>query len=222
MEDPNANERLDAADVRGARFPQSRRGYDREAVHAFLERVADWVEGAAAEPKQASAGLTSEFAKVGERTAGILTAAEDAATKLRAEAKEYAERLRAKVDEEARAARLNASRKADQIIAEAETKSERMIEEAIARRRRLNQSVASLIERREEIAQEAQALADQLLEAVEAMQSDVPIDEVGEEPEDRQPDHKDSENQAEQHSRPAPAEFRFGKPGGAGSAADRA
>lgn len=184
MEDGQANDPLNAEEVRGARFPQSRRGYDRDTVDAFLERVADWVEGATGQAKQVGRPLTSEFAKVGERTADILTAAEEAAGNLRREAKEYSERLRTKTDEEARAARLNASQKADELIAAAESKAEQMIEQAVARRRRLNQAIASLIERREEIASEAQRLADQLLEAVEALQADEQIDEAGEPLED--------------------------------------
>lgn len=188
MEDGQAHEPVSAEEVRGATFPQSRRGYDRDAVDAFLERVADWIEDSTGQDKPAARpGLTSEFAKVGERTADILTAAEEAAAKLRRDAKEYAEKLRAKTDQETRAARLNASQKADELVAQAESKAEQMIEQAVARRRRLNQAVASLIERREEIASEAQRLADQLLEAVESLQADKRMDEAGE-PLDGEPD----------------------------------
>jgi predicted transcriptional regulator len=73
--------------------------------------------------------------------------------------------------------KLNAGQKADELITEAESKAEAIIDEAIARRRRLNQAVTSLVERREEIAEETQRLADQLLEAVEAVRLDEPIDE---------------------------------------------
>jgi DivIVA domain-containing protein len=177
MDDVQANDSLSGAELRQARFPQSRRGYDRESVHAFLDRVADWVEArtAASDP-----GVTSELEKVGERTAGILTAAEEAAAKLRSEAKEYADELRKAAEEESRKAKLNASQKADELISEAEAKAEGIIDEAIARRRRLNQAVTSLIERREEIAEEAQGLADQLLEAVEAVRIDEPPEEADE------------------------------------------
>jgi cell division initiation protein len=175
MDEVQASDSLSGAELRQARFPQSRRGYDREAVHAFLERVAEWVDahaGSSADP-----GLTSELEKVGERTAGILTAAEEAAAKLRTEAKEFADELQRSAEEEARMTKLNASQKADEIISEAEAKAEGIIDEAIARRRRLNQAVTSLIERREEIAEETQRLADQLLEAVESVRLDEPIPE---------------------------------------------
>jgi DivIVA domain-containing protein len=173
MDDVQGSDNLSGAELRQARFPQSRRGYDRESVHAFLDRVADWVEahtGVNADP-----GVTSELEKVGERTAGILTAAEEAAAKLRTEAKDYADELRASAEDEARKTKLNASQKADEIISEAESKAEGIIDEAIARRRRLNQAVTSLIERREEIAEETQGMAEQLLEAVEAVRLDEPL-----------------------------------------------
>lgn len=183
MEEAGAGGRITSREVREASFPQARRGYDREAVHAFLDRVAQWVEDTAGGPAGGKRGLTSEFARVGERTGDILTAAEDAATKLRNDAKEYAQRLRTATDEETRKLKLNAAQKADELVAEAESKAERMIEEAIARRRRLNQAVASLLQRRDEIADEAQRLADQLLEAVESMRTEESL-EVEDEVED--------------------------------------
>jgi len=176
MDQVQASDSLSGAELRQARFPQSRRGYDPESVHAFLDRVADWVEsragGANADP-----GVTSELEKVGERTAGILTAAEEAAAKLRTEAKDFADELRQNAEDETRKVTLNASQKADELISEAESKAESIIDEAIARRRRLNQAVTSLVERREEIAEETQRLADQLLEAVEAVRLDEPMEE---------------------------------------------
>jgi DivIVA domain-containing protein len=176
MDQVQASDSLSGAELRQARFPQSRRGYDPEAVHAFLDRVADWVEsragGANADP-----GVTSELEKVGERTAGILTAAEEAAAKLRTEAKDFADELRKDAEDETRKVKLNASQKADELISEAESKAEAIIDEAIARRRRLNQAVTSLVERREEIAEETQRLADQLLEAVDAVRLDEPVEE---------------------------------------------
>ena len=177
MDQVQASDSLSGAELRQARFPQSRRGYDPESVHAFLDRVADWVEsragGANADP-----GVTSELEKVGERTAGILTAAEEAAAKLRTEAKDFADELRQDAEDETRKVKLNASQKADELISEAESKAESIIDEAIARRRRLNQAVTSLVERREEIAEETQRLADQLLEAVDSIRTEEAAEEA--------------------------------------------
>jgi DivIVA domain-containing protein len=168
MEETPSAESLNSTTFREASFPVALGGYNRAAVRAFLDRVADWLDergGGVVDP------LTSEFAKVGERTSGILTAAEEAAARLRADAKDYAERLRADVEEEARMARLNASQKADEIVADAEAKAEQMIEDALARRRRLNQAVSSLAERRDEITGQVAQLADELFAAVEAIRS---------------------------------------------------
>jgi cell division initiation protein len=194
MEERNPADVLKPTDIRDARFPQARRGYDRNAVHAFLDRVAEWVEAGTGET-EASPELTSEIEKVGERTAGILTAAEEAAAKLRREAKEYAEGIRASAEEESRKIRLNASQKADELIAEAEGKAEHIIDEAIVRRRRLNQAVTTLIERRDEIAEEARDLADRLLEAVGA---------IGEEEEPAGADEAEDSPEAEDDTAPNP------------------
>ena len=47
MDQVQASDSLSGAELRQARFPQSRRGYDPESVHAVLDRVAEWVESRA-------------------------------------------------------------------------------------------------------------------------------------------------------------------------------
>lgn len=166
---PPHTDQPSADQVRRATFPKAFQGYDREAVHAFLNRVADWVEGGAAGIQEAIPDVKRELERVGERTGSILTAAEEAAARIRAEANEYAASVREKADEEMRRAVVEASQKSDGLIADAEAKAERIIDEAIARRRQLNQAISSLVERRDEIAEEAQRLADDLLAAVEGL-----------------------------------------------------
>jgi DivIVA domain-containing protein len=162
---------LSGEEVRRATFPQAIRGYDRQAVHDMLDRVADWMEGGAGAVSDAAPGVRDEIAKVGERTAGILNAAEDAARNLREEAAEYAERLRADAEDESRKARLNASQKTDEMMANAEAKAQKIIDDAIARRRQLNLAISSLIDRRDDIAADATRLAEELLSAVEDLRS---------------------------------------------------
>jgi len=177
---PAGDQSLNSEQVRRANFPQVLRGYDRDAVHDMLDRVADWMEGKAGAVSSATPGVKEEIAKVGERTAGILTAAEEAAANLRDEAKHYSVKIRADADEEVRKSRLNASQRMDEMIAEAETKAQAIIDDAVARRRQLNQAISSLLERRDEIAGEAARLAEELLEAVEALRSpdlrDAPVE----------------------------------------------
>ena len=173
MEQASQTEALSSSTFREASFPQAFLGYEKRAVHEFLNRIADWVDERSPEGQPPSQ-ITSEFAKVGERTSGILTAAEEAASKLRTDAKEYAEALRAKAEEETRRASVTASQKADEIVAHAEGRADQIMEEAVARRRRLNQAVAALLERRDEIADEAQRLAEELLGSVEGLRSEQP------------------------------------------------
>ena len=175
---PPDEEPLSGEEIRRATFPQALRGYDRQAVHDMLDRVADWMEGRAGTISNATPDMREEIAKVGERTTGILTAAEDAARKLREEATEYAERLRADAEDETRKARLNASQKMDEMIGEAEEKAKAIIDDAIARRRQLNVAISSLIDRRDEIAADATGLAEELLGAVEDLRRSDPRDEV--------------------------------------------
>jgi DivIVA domain-containing protein len=176
MEEPTPvppSAELPSADLlRSASFPQAFKGYDRDAVHAFLDRVAEWMEHGAAGIQQAGPDVRRELERVGERTAGILTAAEEAASKLRAEASDYAASLKETADEELRKATADANRKAEELVAQAESKAERIVDEAIARRRGLNQAISSLVERRDEIAEEVQRLADELLSAVDGLRAE--------------------------------------------------
>ncbi|HEY8466277.1 MAG TPA: DivIVA domain-containing protein [Solirubrobacterales bacterium] len=164
--------KIDAQELRRARFPQAIRGYDRNAVHELLDYVADYLEqsspGAVADREP---DVRRELERVGERTAGILTAAEEAAEKLREEAREYSEKVRREAEEEARATRLEASRKAEEIVSEAESRAERIVDEAIARRRKLAARLEELTQRRDEIAEEIARLADELMTAADALRS---------------------------------------------------
>jgi DivIVA domain-containing protein len=188
------DEPISGEEVRRATFPQALRGYDREAVHGLLDRVADWMEGTAGAVADAAPGMREELAKVGERTAGILTAAEEAATSIRSEANEYADRLRSEADDETRKARLSASQRMDEMVADAEAKAKAIIDDAVARRRQLNQAISSLLERRDEIADEAARLADELMHAVGQLRT--PEDrEVADEPKAEAPMAEDASDE---------------------------
>jgi cell division septum initiation protein DivIVA len=176
MEHSARTEALSSSTFREATFPQALLGYEKRSVHEFLTRIADWIDEHGELPTEAESQLKSEFAQVGERTSGILAAAEEAAAKLRADAKESAARLRAEAEEEARAVRLNASQHADELVSKAQEKADHVLEEAVTRRRKLNQSLAGLQQRRDEVAQETQRLADNLHAAIEALRVDQEAD----------------------------------------------
>lgn len=154
-------------EIRRANFPAARRGYDRDAVDDFLDRLASSLEAdAEAAPAEPGGAVKREIARVGERTAGILAAAEEAAGNVRDEADKRGAEAKEAAEEITRKARIEASEKSTKLVADAEKKAEQMIDEAVARRRRLNQAITSLAERRDEIAAETTRLATELNAAV--------------------------------------------------------
>ncbi len=71
--------------IRSATFNISRRGYDRDEVDSFLHELADWLEGGGAEVEPSEA-VRRELDSVGRQTAGVLSAAGEAAGSIRSEA----------------------------------------------------------------------------------------------------------------------------------------
>jgi DivIVA domain-containing protein len=71
--------------IRAATFPLVRKGYDPAQVEAFLTKVADWLETGGSDEARAEV-VKREIERVGERTAGILSSAEDTAQQLRGDA----------------------------------------------------------------------------------------------------------------------------------------
>lgn len=165
-------------EIRNASFPSARRGYDKAAVDAFLESVAAWLEDEAPGEAEDSSAVKGALTRVGEQTAAILIAAEEAAERLRRDAAERVAQEREAAEEEAQRVRSEASGKAEALIAEAEAKAEQIVHESIARHRRSEEGIASLVERRAQIAAETQQLAEDLEKAV----SDLSEITIGDEP----------------------------------------
>src|SRR5687768_6721387 len=59
---PPSGDPLSGEEVRRATFPQALRGYDRQAVHDMLDRVADWMEGSAGAISSATPDMREEIA----------------------------------------------------------------------------------------------------------------------------------------------------------------
>jgi DivIVA domain-containing protein len=75
--------------IRSATFSISRKGYDKREVERFLNKLADWLEAGGGD--QARSDLVKrELERVGEKTARILSEAENSAEQLRTEAQEEA------------------------------------------------------------------------------------------------------------------------------------
>jgi hypothetical protein len=82
----------------------------------------------------------------------------------------------------------------DEMIADAETKAQRIIDDAVAKRLQLNQTISSLLARRDEIAADAAKLAEELLDAVDSHRTSDSRDEsVPSEPEESTSVTPDSE-----------------------------
>lgn len=175
--------------IRRAQFPQARNGYEPEAVHAFLDEIAAWVEEALEEvtaPQQAPA--QGGAARLSAATAAILTEAERAAAGIRGDAEKEAhatvERIRTRADEtrveaeryaaavrssaakEVAEAEAEAGGRAEVILKRAKAECREMIEEATRRREGAEASLQAISERRTRLLSEAAALADELARLV--------------------------------------------------------
>jgi DivIVA domain-containing protein len=146
--------------LREADFPLSLRGYSRPEVDRFLGETAEWVEQLMQRGADASA-VQSELSRVGEQTAGILSAAEDTARRMRAEAADEVEKARA-------AARDHAARMRAEAESYAEAKCSDADREATAARTALKEDLRrSRIEasaKVEKMVREAEARAEQIVE----------------------------------------------------------
>jgi DivIVA domain-containing protein len=137
--------------IRSATFTIARKGYDKREVERFLQKLADWLEAGGGD--QARSDLVKrELERVGEKTAGILSQAEDSAESLRAEAEqeasttlnrareqstetrksadEYAGRTRGEADQYAQNARRDAENEAQETRARAAQEAREAIAEA--------------------------------------------------------------------------------------------
>jgi DivIVA domain-containing protein len=179
-------------EIRNVSFPGSVRGYDREAVDAYVRRVNQVI----AELEMTSspkAAVRHALEQVGEQTSGILQQAREAAEEITASARQEADAATARAKAEAAELVVEASSRADRAQAEAEeltnqarreadgilvaAKAEaenilaRMREEvaaeqrdAEARLRALNADTESVQEEREELLDGVRGLAERLEE----------------------------------------------------------
>ena len=94
--------------LRTATFPTARRGgYDTEAVDAYLRELADWLETGGTDQTRAAL-IQREMERVGERTGGVLSAAQKSANGLLAESKAEAAETKTVAEREAGEARSSA------------------------------------------------------------------------------------------------------------------
>ncbi len=162
------------------------RGYDRDEVDAFLDRLADQVEADAAERyrlEQRVTALEGELAAAREREATLtrtLVTVQDAADRVRTEAEAEVATLRTATERELAATREQAQREADELRAAAEDEAARLrasaTEEAVRLRASSTDEVAQLRARLHEVQHLDAAHREQLrahlesqLQALEAL-----------------------------------------------------
>jgi cell division initiation protein len=162
------------------------RGYDRDEVDAFLDRLADQVEADAAERyrlEQRVTALEGELAAAREREATLtrtLVTVQDAADRVRTEAEAEVATLRTATERELTATREQAQREADELRAAAEDEAARLrasaTEEAVRLRASSTDEVAQLRARLHEVQHLDAAHREQLrahleshLQALEAL-----------------------------------------------------
>ena len=93
--------------IRSATFAVSRRGYDKREVDSFLSRLADWLEAGGGD-RARSDTVRRELERVGQKTARILTDAEETAQQIRGEAENEAKETRRSSNSAAEATRKEA------------------------------------------------------------------------------------------------------------------
>jgi DivIVA domain-containing protein len=181
------------AEIRNVRFPVGMRGYERDAVEAYVRRV-NRVIAELEVTRSPQAAVKHAVERVSEQTKTILEEARESAEKItttaQAEADEIVAQAKAKAADLVIAASSEADRvkaesdelvarsreQADQIIAEAKANAEhrkreseqelaKLQAEAEARMRELNADTASVWDRRHELLGDIDRMADQLHEA---------------------------------------------------------
>jgi DivIVA domain-containing protein len=115
--------------IRSATFPIARKGYEKREVERFLNKLADWLEAGGGD--QARSDLVKrELERVGEKTARILSEAEDSAELIRSEAEQEAAGTLKRVREQAAETRQSADEYAARVRQEADEYGEKIRHEA--------------------------------------------------------------------------------------------
>jgi DivIVA domain-containing protein len=117
--------------IRAPGFAEARRGYDKREVDTFLGRLADWLEGDAAN-EIGQLAVTRKLELVGRSTAHILMTTEQEAEQLRRSAEEESAQIVSEAQATARETREAADAYAQETRAKADTDARRTAEAAQA------------------------------------------------------------------------------------------
>jgi DivIVA domain-containing protein len=151
--------------IRGATFSIARKGYDKREVERFLNKLADWLEAGGGDQARSDI-VKRELERVGEKTARILSEAEDSAEQIRTEAADEAAAALESAREEAETTRRSADERAAKSLADAERKAQRIVDEGTRRRTDVEAVISDLVRRRDELLAEVERLTSELRSAV--------------------------------------------------------
>jgi DivIVA domain-containing protein len=148
------------AEIRDASFAVSLRGYDREAVDAYVARVNDLIAELDAS-RSPEAAVRHALEHVGEQTRDLLERAGQTAEEITIEARREAEASTARAKAEAEEIVATANAEADEILGRSKTEAETITaqarEEAAESLQRSQDEVAALREKAEARMRELQA-----------------------------------------------------------------
>ena len=182
---PQADQMIEL--IRTMRFPSAGSGYQEEAVDAFLDDIAAWlesVEKAAATQSPPPRQAAEDAGRIAERTNSILAEAERAAAGMRDDAEreardflrrvkakaekaqrdadQYAATVRGSADSDARRMQGDAKRAADDVLARAHAQAKEIVDDAERRQEQVQASIRRLLEQEASILDSAASLRDQL------------------------------------------------------------
>jgi DivIVA domain-containing protein len=164
------------AEIRDVSFPVSLRGYDREAVDAYVARVNRLIAelDVSGSPE---AAVRHALERVGEQTRGLLQRAGETAEEITLGARREAEESTARANAEAGEIVAKATAEADEILghskAEAETIAAQAREEAAERLQRSQDEVAALHEEAEARIRELDANTESIRQQRRALLDDL-------------------------------------------------
>ncbi len=181
-------------ELTGVEFPSSRRGYDREAVDRYVERVSSIVVELEA-MRSPDAVIERALADVGEETSSILRRARKAAEEIIADAESHARERTEAAEAQARELREDADRysartraaaeevlsdareQAREIEAQAAAESDRVREEADRYREQVSNHIDHLARERHRLIEDLRKLADQFHRTADRALEQIPSHE---------------------------------------------
>jgi DivIVA domain-containing protein len=182
-------------EVTGVEFSSSRRGYDRDEVDHYVERVSRIVVELEA-MRSPDAVIERALADVGEETSAILRRARKAAEEIIADAESHGRQQTANAEAQARALREDADRynarvrsDADEVLQEARAQAEEITDQAGADARRVreeadryrdqvNSHIEQLARDRHRLIEDLRKLADQFHRTADRALEQIPAHDI--------------------------------------------